>query len=417
MADYNSGFSSEETPFLSGVGGLYSGGAPEYGTAEDSGEGDSDLKKGFSFLEYQKKERGRATAHRKLLVSTVFCFFFMCAEIAGGYFANSLAILTDAAHLMSDLSAFSISILAIHLARRAKTKRMSFGSGRAEVIGAVTSILIIWLLTIWLNVEAIDRIIIIVTHKPLVVDGRLMTIVASLGILVNVMMFGILGHTHGPGDHSHDDDDGGHSHGKDDGGHSHADKPEKADGGHSHADGGHSHSHGEGGHSHDGAASPEPRKKNWEEWLFDKVTGGHSHGDGNELNVRAAMVHVIGDFVQSVGVLGAAIIIWIWPEAKIADPLCTFLFSFLVMATTIPVMKDSLYILLETVPNNCTEDKIVSVFRKTPGVLDVVDIHCWSISQGVTMLVAHVKPRDTITTAQQCFQVRRTYRSHCMWVF
>merc|ERR1719456_1282849 len=175
--------------------------------------------------------------------------------------------MTDAAHLMSDLSSFGISILAIHLARRAKTKRMSFGSGRAEVIGAVTSILIIWLLTIWLIIEAIDRTLIIINHGKLEVNGKLMTIVASLGIVVNVIMFAILGHSHGPGDHSHshgdEGGDGGHSHGGhggDDGGHSHShgDGEKKSKGGHSHShggeSGGHSHSHdegaGSGGHSH-----------------------------------------------------------------------------------------------------------------------------------------------------------------------
>jgi len=61
-------------------------------------------------------------------------------------------------------------------------------------------------------------------------------------------------------------------------------------------------------------------------------------------------VHVIGDMLQSIGVIIAATCIYIWPEAKLADPICTYLFSILVILTTIPVFKDCIYLLLEATP-------------------------------------------------------------------
>ena len=65
------------------------------------------------------------------------------------------------------------------------------------------------------------------------------------------------------------------------------------------------------------------------------------------INVRAALIHVIGDFIQSVGIFIAAIIIYKRPEWKIADPICTFLFSVLVVITTITILRDSINVLME----------------------------------------------------------------------
>lgn len=58
------------------------------------------------------------------------------------------------------------------------------------------------------------------------------------------------------------------------------------------------------------------------------------------MNVRAAFVHILGDLLQSIGVIIAAIIIYIYPEHTIVDPICTFIFSILVMFTTVPIVKD-----------------------------------------------------------------------------
>ena len=65
----------------------------------------------------------------------------------GGYMANSLAIMTDASHMLSDFASFLISLFALWVARRPATQKMSFGYYRAEVMGALCSVLIIWVLT------------------------------------------------------------------------------------------------------------------------------------------------------------------------------------------------------------------------------------------------------------------------------
>lgn len=74
--------------------------------------------------------------------------------------------------------------------------------------------------------------------------------------------------------------------------------------------------------------------------------------ENENMNVRAAIVHMIGDMVQSIGVIIAAIIIYVKPEWKIADPICTFLFSILVLITTVPIFSDCMSILMESAPGD-----------------------------------------------------------------
>ena len=81
---------------------------------------------------------------------TGICFVFMIVEIVGGIMAHSLAILTDAAHLFSDIAGFLISIFAIYLGRKKATVEFSYGWNRAEIIGALMSIVLIWVLTVYL---------------------------------------------------------------------------------------------------------------------------------------------------------------------------------------------------------------------------------------------------------------------------
>ena len=99
-------------------------------------------------------------AIKKLTWVCVICTFFMIIEIIGGYLANSIAIMSDAAHLLSDLLGFIISIISIYISRKVVKNNMGYGYHRAEIIGALISIVLIWALTIWLLYEATLRIIV-----------------------------------------------------------------------------------------------------------------------------------------------------------------------------------------------------------------------------------------------------------------
>lgn len=150
----------------------------------------------------------RRAASKKLSRAVIFCFFFMLLEVAGGLYANSLAILTDAAHLLSDIAGFGISLFAIWASSWEATPCQTFGFYRLEILGALVSIQFIWLMTGMLLYEAIQRLL---ESNDDPVDGVVMFVVACLGLFVNLGMMLLLGgHGHTHSGHSH-----GHSHGDD----------------------------------------------------------------------------------------------------------------------------------------------------------------------------------------------------------
>ena len=188
-------------------------------------------------------------ARRKLILASVLCLVFMVAEVVGGIWSNSLAIATDAAHLLTDFASFMISLFAIWMAARPKSQKMSFGWHRAEVLGAIVSVLMIWVVTGVLVYMAVIRLV----TRQFEIKAEVMLITSGLGVLVNIIMGASLhqhGHTHGGG--------GGHGH-----------------------DAEHGHSHG-------------------------------AHGDKENINVKAAFIHVIGDFLQSLGSMLKVEMVYCW---------------------------------------------------------------------------------------------------------
>ncbi|RUS69219.1 hypothetical protein EGW08_023020 [Elysia chlorotica] len=311
-------------------------------------------------------------ARRKLILASVLCLMFMIGETAGGLIAGSLAIISDAAHLLTDFASFMISLMALYLAQRPATKRLSFGWYRIEILGALMSILMLWVLTGILVYSAAERIV----SADYEIDATIMLITAATGVAFNIVLGTTL--------HQHS-----HSHG---GGH-----------GHSHGGGGHGHSHGKGkGHSDSESDA--------------HSLGGdgahHHHNKEDNINVKAAFVHVVGDFFQSIGVLVAAFIIYYKPEWKIADPICTFLFSVFVLITTITILRDILVVLMEGTPRGINFAEVREAFFQVEGVLDIHNLRVWSLTMDKIALSVHIAvdknadPHDVLRRASKAIQRR-----------
>ena len=135
----------------------------------------------------KEKQNKENLALKKMVIVSLICILFMMAEIIGGLLANSLAIITDAAHLFSDLSGFLISIFAIMIGQKPANKIFTFGYHRAEVLGALTSVITIWILTCFLLKEAIDRI-----ANPTPIDAKIMLITSIFGLFCNLVMMEVL---------------------------------------------------------------------------------------------------------------------------------------------------------------------------------------------------------------------------------
>ena len=105
----------------------------------------------------------------------------MVVEIGGGFAFHSLALLSDAVHLLTDVSGLGIALLAIGLQARPITERHTFGLQRAEVLAAQANAFILIAVTIWISVEAAHRLV-----APVDVSGAGLAIVAAAGLLVNL---------------------------------------------------------------------------------------------------------------------------------------------------------------------------------------------------------------------------------------
>ncbi|CAF3369271.1 unnamed protein product [Rotaria sp. Silwood1] len=341
-------------------------------------------------------------ARNRLILVLIICIIFMIIEIIGGILSNSTAVVTDAAHMAIDVASFLISLTAMYLATKKPTKRLSFGYIRAEVLGALLSVLTIWLVTGVLVYMAVERCI----NQNFEVQPLQMIIVASCGVVFNIVMFFVLhanvcgtsiphhGHSHG---NNH-----GHSH-EDNHDHSHANNHD-----HSSTDN-HEYSREEDLENADAIINASPLVANI-------VTGQNrekilkAKKSSKNINVRAAIIHVIGDFVQSVGVLCAALLIKFKPQYKLADPICTFIFSILVLITTITIMRDIIFVLMEAVPSNVNYSRVVDDLLQLPGVQNAHSLHIWSLSLQRTALSVHIAispDRDCLTVLRQAQDMLR----------
>lgn len=98
-------------------------------------------------------------ALRSLYLASGVSSVFIVLQLIGGILANSIAIMSDTAHLSADMIGFIISIFSIHMALKPADKALSYGYDRAEILGTILSIVFLWGLTIWLLYEATLRLI------------------------------------------------------------------------------------------------------------------------------------------------------------------------------------------------------------------------------------------------------------------
>ncbi|XP_018416359.1 PREDICTED: zinc transporter 8 [Nanorana parkeri] len=271
---------------------------------------------------YDSRQKEHKIARKKLYIAAAICFTFIVAEIAGGYMAGSLAVVADAAHLFVDLSSFLISICSLWLSSKPATKRLTYGWYRAEIVGALLSMITIWVVTGVLVYLACERIL----HPDYTIDGAVMLLTSACALGANVVLALVLHNT------------------------------------------GHGHSHAGGQHQH---MAPD-------------------YTPQTNASIRAAFIHVIGDLFQSISVLISALIIYFKPQYKIADPICTFIFSIFVLATTITILRDVLIVLMEGVPRGINYSVVKQSILAVNGVKSVHSLHLMALTMNQVILSVHV---------------------------
>lgn len=246
---------------------------------------------------------GSTTNERRVAIGACLTAGFMTAEIVGGLVSGSLALIADAAHMLTDSIALIFAWAAFRIARRPSTSRHSYGLERVQVLAALLNGLSLFGIAGWIVYEAIERY-----GQPVPILAGPMLVIAILGLLVNVVVFYIL-----------------------------------------------------------------------------------TTADRDNLNIRGAILHVMGDLLGSVAAIVAAVVI-MWTGWLPIDPLLSVLVSILVLRSAWVVAKDAVHILLEGAPASLETEVIrADLIETIDGVRDVHHIHAWSINQERPMITLNAR--------------------------
>ena len=336
-------------------------------------------------------------ARRRLIIVTSVCLTFIVVETIGAILSNSIAIMTDVAHLASDLLGFMLSIIALLYAKKSATKEHSWGFARAECVGAFCSVVVIWVLTLWIYYVAFSRLI---TRDYGNLHPEYMIMTASFGIVANLVMMKSL---HMAEDNSESEN-------------SSLEKIQKFDEDNKNSKLINKQSSRENEDEEKESLIRKEKEKEIEievskeennllqvaEVVTPSSEGAKSKNlsmvdDKNSDNVRAAIIHVLGDLVASLGVLIVAIIIYLRPEWCILDPIISIMFATIALAFTIPVTKNILSSMMDMTPPNFELEEFQQQLRSIPFLIDFHDFHVWQISSGKPSMIVHVVVSDHLT--------------------
>ncbi|KAI1081665.1 cation efflux protein [Whalleya microplaca] len=270
------------------------------------------------------------SSKQKLIAVIGISFCFFVAEIAVAFYTRSLALLADAFHYMNDLIGFIVALVAIIISERANSPQsFSFGWARAQLLGAFFNGVFLLALGVSIFLSSIERFISI----QVVENPKLVLIIGCIGLTLNIISATLL--------HDH--------HGHDHGGHSH---------GHEH---GHEHAHAEDDASVEaGQPGTDNSSQNQDDVPLIPISAHAEHrhtitklqSPGHDLGLLGVLVHVIGDALNNLGVIIAALVIWLtsYEGRFYADPGVSMGIAIMILLSSIPLVRNSGKILMQSAP-------------------------------------------------------------------
>lgn len=362
----------------------------------------------------------------RLYIMTGITAIYFVVEIVVGYAVGSLALVSDAFHMLSDILSLIIGIMAMKFSKKKEsTQNLTYGWARAEILGGLFNGIFLIALCFSIFVEAIQRF-----FEPKEITRPVMLlIVGSVGLGVNIfglILFGGHAHSHGGGDHGHS-----HSHGE-----SKKEKKKNKKNKHSHS---HSHSlshrnSDSGSHSHASSSNHEIQIHLTEDDALEQSHGdehthsnhhdheheheshhdhhhessseehghhdhGHGHGHGDKskkkkqsMTMHSVWLHVMGDALGSLGVIASSLFIWLthYEWRYIVDPLVSIFITAIILRSAIPLVKHSTYILLQGVPHSISPSGIKEQILKIEEVLGIHEFHIWQLDEQKVVCSVHI---------------------------
>jgi len=241
----------------------------------------------------------------KLLVSVILNFGITIAEILGGIFSNSLALLSDAIHNLNDTSAIFISYIARILSKKKRDPKRTYGYKRVETLAAFVNTEILMFIAVYFLIEGINKL-----SNPTIIHGGVMLTVAFIGLAGNLITTFLL----------------------------------------------------------------------------------HSSSKTN-LNIKATFIHILSDTISSIFVIIGAFLI-IYQKFYIVDPIFTFMISGYIFVESIPLLKNTINILLQGTPTDIEIEKLKAKLEQFDFVKDVHHIHIWTTDGKDKYMEAHIRLQE-----------------------
>ena len=242
---------------------------------------------------------------KRLALSLFLTLAFVIFEAAAGIFGNSLALLTDAGHNLTDVIALGLSWFAIRLTAQPANARKTYGYHRAGILAAVINSTTLILIAIGVFYEAYKRLV-----TPSEVNSGILISVGIIAVIINLVTALLV-----------------------------------------------------------------------------------RRGSENDLNLRSAFVHLMGDVFSTIGAVIAGVIIY-FTKANWLDPLVSVLIGVLILYNAWGILRDAMDILLESTPRDVDIKTMVDELVKVDGVLGVHDLHVWSLTQSLRTMSAHILIKD-----------------------
>jgi zinc transporter 5/7 len=347
---------------------------------------------------------------RSIFLFLVINLGFMGVEVAYGYWTNSLGLISDGFHMLFDCTALLIGLYASVISKWKPNQMFTYGYGRVEVISGFVNGIFLVFIALFVLMESVERFV-----DPPKIETDKLLLVASLGLLVNLIgVFAFAhGHAHGGHGHSHGGEEHtkkkkkkskhghshgnhGHSHGDHDHGHAH-DEHHSHGHGHSH-DEHHDHHHEEEEEDHSHSHKKHKNKHSFSKSFFGKLVEPFSDffhrlwHEGLTDNLSGIWLHVMADTLGSVGVIFSSFCIMNFGWT-IADPICSFCIALTILLSVIPLLKQCSVTLALRVPAHLQSDidKAVLKIARLEGVMGVRDVHAWKLAGETVVATLHVQ--------------------------
>ncbi|XP_061744709.1 zinc transporter 7 isoform X2 [Nerophis ophidion] len=281
-----------------------------------------------------------------------------------------------------DCTALLAGLAASVISRWRSNDSFSYGYVRAEVLGGFVNGLFLIFTAFFIFSEGVERAL----EPPDVHHERLLP-VSVAGLLVNLV--GIFVFQHGGHGHSHGEEGHGHSHSLFNGTTTHKGHDRHGHDGHSHhGHDGHSH-HGHEGHGHEGHGHQGHEGHAHHGHEGHAHHDGHSHGDeprlgSNKQILQGVLLHIMADTLGSVGVIISALLMQNY-GLMIADPICSMLIAILIGVSVVPLLRDSIGILMQRTPPPL-DDALPECYQRVQqlqGVYNVQEPHFWTLCTDV----------------------------------